>query len=80
MRRIFLQRLHDGVVIRDVDHFHLLDPERHDLANRRRGQRLECAGDGHFTVENFRRQNLGREFFFVELLAQLQGLDRCRKA
>ena len=33
-----------------------------------------------FTVENVGRQNLGRELFFVELLAQLQVLDRCRKA
>ena len=54
-------------------------PERHDLANGRRGERLESARDGRFAVEHVRDQNLGRELFFAELLAQLQGLDGVEK-
>ena len=53
VRRILLQRLDDGVVIRDIDDLHFLDAERHDLANRRLGQRLESARHGHFAVAHF---------------------------
>ena len=54
-------------------------PERHDLADRRLGERLEGARDGDFAVEHVRDQHLGRELFFVELLAQLQLLDVVEK-
>src|SRR5205807_1752254 len=51
----------------------------HDLANGRRRQRLERARDSHFPVEHVRDQHLRREFFFTELLAQLQRLDVVEK-
>ena len=79
MRRILFQRLHDGVVMRDVDHLHLLMAERHNLANRSEGERLEGARDGHFTIEHVGREHLGRETFLVEFLAQLQLLDIVKK-
>ncbi len=79
VRRIFLQRFHDGVVVRDVDHLHFLVTERHDLADRRQGERLKSARHGHFAVEHVGDQNFGRELLFVELLAQLQVFDRVEK-
>src|SRR5207247_9679044 len=41
VRRIFSKRLHDGVIVIDVDHFHLVNFKRHDLANGRQGKRFE---------------------------------------
>ncbi len=79
MRRIFAQRFDHGVVIGNVDDLHFLDPEAHDLANGRKGERLEGAGDSHFAVADFGGQNLGGEFLFVEFLAELQVLDVVEK-
>jgi hypothetical protein len=63
----------------DVDHFHFLVPERHDLANGRQGERLESAGDGDFPVEHVGGQHLGGETFLIELLAQFELLDVVEK-
>ena len=65
--------------LRDVDHLHVLVPERHDLANGRGRERLESARHGDFAVEHVRDQHLGRELFFVEFFAQLQRLDVVEK-
>ena len=65
--------------LRNVDHLHVLLTERHDLAHGRRRQRLESARHGRFAVEHVGDQNLGREFLFAELLAQLQRLDVVEK-
>ena len=56
-----------------------LMPERHDLANGRRGERLEGAGNGRFAIEHVGNQDLRRELFFTELLAELERLDRVEK-
>ena len=55
--------------------FTSLMPERHDLANGRRGERLEGARHGRLAIEHVGNQHLGRELFFTELLAELEGLD-----
>src|SRR4029434_3604703 len=53
--------------------------ERHNLADRSEGERLEGARDGHFTIEHVSREHLGRETFLVQFLAQLQLLDIVKK-
>ena len=59
VRRIFLQRLDDGVVVRDVDHLHVFDARASDLADDRLGERLESARDTMpFAVEHVRDQHL----------------------
>ena len=40
-----------------------------------KGERLESARNGHFTIEHVGGQHLGGEAFLVELLAQLEVLD-----
>ncbi len=47
--------------------------------NGREGERLESARHGHFAVEHVGGEDLHREALFVELLAQLQILDRVEK-
>src|SRR5438067_5454585 len=79
VRRIFLERLHDGVVVRDIDHLHVLVPEPHDLAHGRRGQRLKRPRHGGIGIEDVGDQHLGCEFLFAELLTQLEGLDVIEK-
>ena len=63
----------------DVDHLYVLVPERHDLAHGRRRERLKRARHGRFAIEDVRDQDLRRELFFTELLAQLQRLDVVKK-
>ena len=75
MRRIFLQRFYDRVVLGDVDDLHLLGSERHDLTHGREGEGLECPGHSHFAVAHFGRQHFGCEHFLVEFIAELQRLD-----
>ena len=53
--------------------------QRHNLANRSEGERFEGTRDGHFTIEHVGREDLGRETFLVEFLAQLQLLDIVKK-
>ena len=75
VRRIFSQRLHDRVITRDIDDVHLVNFERHDLANGGQRERFERAGHGHFTVSDFRRQDFRGQLFFIQLFAELQGFD-----
>ena len=75
MRRIFSQRLNDGVIGRDVDHFHLVNLECDNLANSRQGERFERARHRHFTIPDICSKHLGRELLFIKFLAQLQVLD-----
>ena len=79
MRWIFAKRFNDGVVIRNIDDLHFLDPKAHDLAHGRERQRLKRAGNGDFAIANFGGQDFGGEFLFVEFLAQLQVLDAIEK-
>ena len=79
VRRIFFQRLHDGVVVRDVDHFHLFMSERHDLADGRQGERLESARDGHFTIEHVGGQHLGGETSLRRVCRSTSVSRCCRK-
>src|SRR5687767_12789091 len=53
--------------------------ERHDLANSRRSERFEGAGDGRLAIEHVGNQNLRREFFFTEFFTELEGLDVVKK-
>ncbi len=55
--------------------FTLVMAQRHDLANGRRGERLEGARHGGFAIEHVGNQDLRRELFFTELLTELEGLD-----
>ena len=41
MGRIFPERLYDRVVMRNIDHFHLVNLECHDLADCRQSERFE---------------------------------------
>src|ERR1051326_8257109 len=79
VRWILSQRFDDGVVIGNVDDLNFLDSEPDDLANRRERQRFKSAGDSDFTVAHFSSEDLGCEFFFIELLAQFQVLDIIEK-
>ena len=54
-------------------------PERHDLPNGRRRERLECAGDGCLAIEHIRNENFCREFFFTEFFTEFQRFDRVEK-
>src|SRR5713101_3956019 len=79
MGRIFPKRLHDRVIVRNVDHFHLVNLERHDLADGRQSQRLERARYRHLAVTNLASEHFGGQLFFVEPLAQLQIFNVVKK-
>ena len=69
VRWVFSQRLHDCVVIRDVDNFHLGDLERYDLANGCQSERFESSRDRHFAVPDFCSQDLRGQLLFIEFIA-----------
>src|SRR4051812_23632988 len=52
MRGIFSKRFYDRIVVRDIDDFHLVNIERHDLTDRGKSQRLKRARHGHLTIAN----------------------------
>src|SRR4029077_5726794 len=79
VRWIFSKRLHDGVIVRDVYHFHLVNFERHDLADGRQGERFECARYSHVAIADLRSKHFGCKLLFVEFLTQLEGLDIVKK-
>ena len=79
MRRIFPERLHDCVIVRNVDDFHFANLQSHDLADRRQSERLERTRHGHFAVADFLGKYFGGQFLFVELVAQLKILDVVKK-
>src|SRR3954452_6126154 len=61
VRRIFLERLHDGVVVRNVDDLYVLMAEPHDLANGGGRERLESARDRDLAVEDVGNEHFRRE-------------------
>ena len=75
MGRIFPKRLHDRVIVRNVDHFHLVNLERHDLADGRQSQWLERTRYRHLAVTNLGSEHFSGQLLFVESLAQLQIFD-----
>ena len=79
MRRIFSERFHDGVIVRDVDHFYLVNLQRHDLADGCQGERLIGASHRYFTVADLRREHFVGQHFFIKLVVQLQRLDTVKK-
>src|SRR5438046_7317666 len=79
MGRIFPKRLHDRVIVRNVDHFHLVNLERHDLTNSRESERLERPRHRHLAVTDLRSEDFGGKCFFVEFFAQLKTLNIIKK-
>src|SRR5262249_41378278 len=77
--RIFSKRLHNCVVVRDVDYLHLVNLERHNLANSRQSERFKRARDRYFTVPDIRDKHLGSQLLFIKFLAQLQVLNVVEK-
>src|SRR5213592_1486255 len=75
VRRVFSKRLHDRVIVRNVDDFYLVDIQRHDLADRRQSQRLKRACDGHFAIANVCSEHFAGELLFIQLVAQFGGLN-----
>src|SRR5438132_104636 len=54
-------------------------PERQNLADGRGRERLEGAGHGRLAVEHVGDKHLCREFFFAQLLTELERLDVIKK-
>src|SRR6266498_1106435 len=79
VRRIFSKRFHDGVIVSNVDHCHLVNFKRHNLADGRQGERFKRTRHRYIAVADLRSQHFGGELLFVEFLAQLQGLDVVKK-
>ena len=75
VRGILLQRLDDAVVLRNVHDFHVLDPERDDLADGRLRERLKCAGQRDLAVLDVGGEHLRHERLVFEVFVQLQVLD-----
>ena len=75
MRRVFSKGLHDGVIVRNVDDFHLVNLECHDLADSRESKRFEGTRHRDVAVTNLCRQHFGGQLLLVEFIAQLQRLD-----
>src|SRR5205807_10627667 len=71
----FAERFDDGVVVRNVDNLNFFDAQAHNLANGRQGEGLEGTSNRHLAVAHFGGQHFGREFLFIEFLAQLEVLD-----
>src|SRR4029077_18360659 len=79
VRRILSKRLHDCVIVRNVDDLGLLNVQRHDLPDSRQSQGLKSARDRHLTIADICGEHFAGELFFVEFVAQLQGLDVVKK-
>src|SRR5205814_605698 len=59
----------------NIDHFHLVNLECHDLADCRQSERLERARHGNHAIADFRCEHFGGQLLFVQLVAQLKILD-----
>ena len=79
VRRIFPKRLDDCVIVRNIDHFHLVNLQRHDLTNGRQGERLERARHRRLTITDLGRENFGGQLLFVEFFAQLEIFNVVKK-
>ena len=77
--RVFPERLHDRVVVRNIDHFYLVNLECHDLADCRQSERFESARHCRLPIADFRGKHFGGQLLFVKLVAQLEVLDVIKK-
>src|SRR5207247_4124201 len=67
------------VIVRNIDHFHLVNLECNDLADCRQSERLERARHGNLAIADFRCEHFGGQLLFVELVAQLKILNVVKK-
>ncbi len=65
--------------MRNIDHFHLVNLECHDLADCRQSERFESARHRCLAVADFRGKHFGGQLLFVKLVAQLKVLDIVKK-